>query len=115
MIPTSFQPDIVIYNIINSSLLLFELTCPLDSNHHLSQAWSRKQSKVEYQQILAELDRLDISNYYETLEISTCDALCFIYQELHNEDADKGKLTKTSTKPVAKEWRTRSCRQVNLC
>ena len=92
---TPYRPDIVIYNTINSSLLLVELTCPLDSNHHLSQAWSRKQSKVEYQQILAELDRLGISNYYETIEISvldhyqqssvknTCNALHFICQELY--------------------------------
>jgi len=70
---TPYRPDIVIYNTINSSLLLFELTCPLDSNHHLSQAWSHKQSKVEYQQILAELDRLGISNYYEIIEISVLD------------------------------------------
>ena len=99
MIPTTvmvtpFRPDIVVHNTITSSLLLFELTCILDSNHHLSQARSHKQSKVEYQQILAKLDRLNISNCYETLEISalghyqqfsaknTCNALQFICQDL---------------------------------
>ena len=53
-----------------SSILLFELTCPLDSAHHLEQARSCKQNKVEYHQILTELDRLNVTNFYETLEIS---------------------------------------------
>ena len=53
-----------------SSILLFELTCPLDSAHHLEQARSRKQNKAEYHQILSELDRLNVTNFYETLEIS---------------------------------------------
>jgi len=48
-------PDVVFHNTITSSLFVFEQMCPLDSNHHLSQPRSRKQSKVEYQQILAEL------------------------------------------------------------
>ena len=51
-------------------MALLELTCPLDSEHHLEVARSRKQGKLEYQQLLAELDRLDFSNYYETLEVS---------------------------------------------
>ena len=46
------------------------MTCPLDSNDHLSKAQSRKQNNAEYLQILAELDRLNFSNLYETLEIS---------------------------------------------
>ena len=70
MMVTPFRPDVVIHNTIASSLLLFELTCPLDSAHHLREARSRKQDKIEYHQILSELDRLDITNYYETLEIS---------------------------------------------
>jgi len=45
---------------ITSSILLFELTCPLDSAHHLEQARYRKQNKVEYHQILSELDRLKL-------------------------------------------------------
>ena len=67
---TPFRPDIVIHNTIASGLLLFELTCPLDGTHHLREARSRKQDKIEYHQILSKLDRLDITNYYETLEIS---------------------------------------------
>ena len=44
-----------------------ELTCPLDSEHHLKEARIRKQNKVEYLQLLAEFDRV---NRYETIEIS---------------------------------------------
>ena len=51
-------------------MALLELTCPLDSEHHLEAVRSCKQGKLEYQQLLAELDRLDFSNYYETLEVS---------------------------------------------
>ena len=76
VIVTPFRPDIVIHNTITSSLLLFELTCPLDSAHHLEQARSRKQNKVEYLQILSELDRLNITNFYETLEISVLGHYC---------------------------------------
>ena len=67
---TTYHPDIVIYNSNTSAVALLELTCPLDSEHHLEAARSRKQGKLEYQQLLAELDRLDFSNYYETLEVS---------------------------------------------
>ena len=67
---TSYRPDLVFYNAITNSIALLEFTCPLDSEHHLEAARSRKQGKVEYQQLLAEFDRLHISNYYETLEIS---------------------------------------------
>ena len=91
---TPFRPDIIIHNTIASSLLLFELTCPLDSAHHLTEARSCKQDKIEYHQILSELDRLDITNYYETLEISVLghyhqysvtniyNTLRFVYQDL---------------------------------
>ena len=34
---------------------------------------TRKQSKVEYVQLLAEFDRLGIFSYYETIEISALD------------------------------------------
>ena len=67
---TSYRPDLVFYNTATNSIALLELTCPLDSEHHLQTARLRKQNKVEYQQLLAELDRLNVSNYYETLEIS---------------------------------------------
>jgi len=64
---TPYRPDIVIHNTATSSLMLFELTCPLDSTNHLEQARTQKQNKIEFHQILSELD---ILNYYETLEIS---------------------------------------------
>jgi len=47
-----YRPDIVIYNQINNSVALLELTCPLDSVHHLESARERKQRNTEYQQIL---------------------------------------------------------------
>ena len=67
---TPYRPDVVIHNTATSSIVMLELTCPLDSSHHLQSARSRKQCKVEYQQLSAELDRLSISNFYETLEVS---------------------------------------------
>jgi len=67
---TSYHPDLVFYNTATKSIALLELTCPLDSIHHLKSARSREQNKLEYQQLLADLDRLNIANYYETLEIS---------------------------------------------
>jgi len=67
---TSYRPDLVFYNTATNSITLLELTCPLDSVHHLESARSRKQNKLEYQQLLADLDRLNITTYYETLEIS---------------------------------------------
>ena len=48
-------------------MALLELTCPLDSEHHIQEARSRKQNKTE---LLSEFDRLQIPNYYETVEIS---------------------------------------------
>ena len=67
---TSYRPDIVIYNSQSSSITLLELTCPLDSIHHIQSARNRKQSKTEYLQLLAEFDRLNIANYYDTIEIT---------------------------------------------
>ena len=63
---TSYRPDLVFYNTATNPIALLELTCPLDSEHHPQSARLRKQNKVEYQQLLAELDRLNVSNYYET-------------------------------------------------
>ena len=40
---TSYRPDIVVYNSEASSVALLELTCPLDSEHHIEAARSRKQ------------------------------------------------------------------------
>ena len=67
---TSYCPDIVLFNTKCHSICLLELTCPLDSPQHIQAARDRKQSKVEYLQLLAEFDRLKISNYYDTIEIS---------------------------------------------
>ena len=67
---TSYRPDIVLFNTKCHSICLLELTCPLDSPQHIQAARDRKQSKVEYLQLLAKFDRLKISNYYDTIEIS---------------------------------------------
>ena len=67
---TPYRPDIVIYNQMNNSVALLELTCPLDSVHHLESARERKQKKTEYQQILLEFDRLGILCSYYTIELS---------------------------------------------
>ena len=66
----SCQPDVVIPNTATTSIVLLELTCPLDSGHHLQSARSHKQCKVEHWQLSAELDCLNIFNFYETLEVS---------------------------------------------
>ena len=57
---TPYRPDIVIYNPQSPSITLLELTCPLDSIHHIQSARDRKQNKAEYLQLLAEFDRLNI-------------------------------------------------------
>jgi len=57
---TSYRPDIVVHNLEAFGVALLELTCPLDSEHHLQAARSRKQSKTEYLQLLAEFYRLQI-------------------------------------------------------
>ena len=67
---TPYRPDIVIYNQMNNSVALLELTCPLDSVHHLESARERKQKKTEYQQILSEFDHLIILCSYYTIELS---------------------------------------------
>ena len=67
---TPYRPDIVVYNSGKPSVALLELTCPLDSEHNIQSARSRKQNKVEYHQLLVEFDHLQIPNYYETIEIS---------------------------------------------
>jgi len=70
LVSTPFRPDIVVCNSVTLSVALLELTCPLDTDHNILSARSRKQNKTEYLQLLAEFDRLQISNHYETLEIS---------------------------------------------
>ena len=49
---------------------IVELTCPLDSVQHIESACDSKQFKPEYQQLLAELDHLNISTCYRTVEVS---------------------------------------------
>jgi len=67
---TSYCPDIVIFNSQLLSITLLELTCPLDSTQRIQAAQNRKQNKVEYLQLLAEFDCLNIPNCYETIEIT---------------------------------------------
>ena len=67
---TPYRPDIVVYNSSKPCVALLKLTCPLDSEHNIQSARSRKQNKAEYHQLLAEFDHLQIPNYYETIEIS---------------------------------------------
>ena len=67
---TPYRPDLILYNSHSSLMGIIELTCPLDSRQHLESAHCRKQQKPEYLQLLAELDRLNIANYYSTVEVS---------------------------------------------
>ena len=68
-----YRLEHAIHNTVTNSITLLELTCPLYSEHHLQSARSHKQKKVEYQPLLAELDLLNICNYYETLKVSVLD------------------------------------------
>ena len=62
---------------------IVELTCPLDSRQHLESSHCQKQQKSEYLQLLAELDRLNIANYYSTVEVSTlAKSMCRNYESL---------------------------------
>ena len=67
LIVTPYHPDIVIYNESTNLLVPLELTCPLDSIHHLKSARDRKQTKEDYLQILSELDRLGTPSYYNMI------------------------------------------------
>ena len=67
---TPYHPDIFVYKSQVHRVAMLELTYPLDSVHHLESACNRKQSKVEYLQLLAEFNRLNIKSHYETVEIS---------------------------------------------
>jgi len=48
VIVTPFRPYIIITNTITSSLLLFELICPLDSTHHLDLTSKKHLSTIKY-------------------------------------------------------------------
>ena len=43
---TPYRPDIVVYNSGKPSVALLELTCPLDSEHNIQSARSRKQTRL---------------------------------------------------------------------
>jgi len=49
---------------------MLELTCPLDSVDNLQSARERKQGKQEYLEIQSKLDRLGVSCFYSTIELS---------------------------------------------
>ena len=58
-----------LYNAELKTVSLLELTCLFNSRADLSAARERQQEKPEYQQIVAELDRLGIVCHYDTVEI----------------------------------------------
>jgi len=60
----------VLYNSQSPSITQLEIICPLDSAQLIQAAQDRKQNKIEYLQLLAEFDHLNIPNYYKTIEIS---------------------------------------------
>ena len=81
LLTTPYQPDIVLYNEGNNSIVLLELTCPLYSVEHLNSARDRKQGKREYQELQSEFNRLGLPCFYDTIELSilghcTCHYLC---------------------------------------
>ena len=58
-----FLPQTLLFTILRHpcTVALLELTCPLDSEHHLQATRSRKQGKVKYLQLLTEFDCLQIT------------------------------------------------------
>ena len=60
----------LIHNRRSNSIATLELTCPLDSVHHLKAARDHKLGKEDYQLLLLELDHLDIVSFYDTIEMS---------------------------------------------
>ena len=69
ILPTSYRPDIVIFNAEKLEICLLELTCPFNSAEHLQAARDRKSNKMEYQQLISELDCLGYVGQYFTTEI----------------------------------------------
>ena len=61
---------IVIYNQETNSIVMLELTCPLDSTDHLEATRDCKQGKMEYLEIMSEFQRLGVDSHYDTLELS---------------------------------------------
>ena len=60
----------MIHNRGTNAVAILELTCPLESVHHLESARARKLAKEDYQLLLSELDHLGIVCSYNTIEIS---------------------------------------------
>ena len=58
IVPTSYHPDIVIYNEQHCKIRLLELTCSFNTTEHLQAAREHKSSKPDYQLLISELDRL---------------------------------------------------------
>ena len=58
------RPDIVVYNEELKTVSLLELNCPFIASHQ-----HRKEGKPEYQQIVAELDKLGFVSQCHTVEI----------------------------------------------
>jgi len=77
----------------------------LDSAYHLEKARYRKKKKVEYHQILSELDQLNVTNFYQTLEISVLGhyyhqfSVANTYNVLHFIDKDIN-ITKSSVQKM---------------
>jgi len=67
---TSYRPDLVIYNQETNSIVMLELTWPLDSTGHLEAARDHKQGKMEYLEIMSEFQRFGVDSHYDTLELS---------------------------------------------
>jgi len=61
-----YRPDIFVYIAELRTISLLELTCPFN---YLFAAHQRKESKLEYQQIVGELDHLGFASKYFTIEI----------------------------------------------
>ena len=69
ILTTSYRPDIVIFNVERYEICLLELTCPFNSAEHLQAAREQKSSKIEYQLLISELDRLGYASQYFTIKI----------------------------------------------
>ena len=67
---TPYRPDVVIYSKQSSFIGIIKLSCPLDSIQHIESACNRKLVKPEYMQLMVELDRLNVSHCYRTVEVS---------------------------------------------
>ena len=58
-----------------------KLIYPLDTAQHITSAREKKQSKPEYQQLLDELNRLNVSSYI----LKNCGNWCFLLMPLKTD------------------------------